>query len=112
MAGKDIAATGFALTADAGTDGSVTVASTTTLRVGQKGFISSTTEASAEIIVTEITSGTVFKAKLARTLAALGDQSNYKLQGHNYGTSDLSIYDLADTARVDFPRQLVYNEPV
>lgn len=111
MSGKDLPATGMVITANGGVDGSLTVASTTTLRVGMRGFISSATEAGREIQIVEITSGLVFKAKFVRTLAALG-QDNYKLNPCNYGFSDMSAFHILDTARVDFEKQFVYGEPV
>ncbi len=110
MAGKEIAATGFVLTGDGTAAGLLTVASTTTLRIGQRGFVSSTTEASTEILVTEIISATTFKARALVAPSAVGQPPALVLHGSNCGNSDMSIYDTVDTARVDFPQQFIYNE--
>lgn len=101
MAGVERKAFGFALTADADSTGQVTVASTTNVWEGAQCWISSTTEASKLCEVVEVVDSAHLRLKI---LHQPGE--SYVGFGPNYGASDLSIYDLADTARLDFPQQL------
>jgi hypothetical protein len=114
MAGKDIAASGAVFTANGGTDGTITVASTTPFRAKARAWVSDANSPSVEVIITEITDSTHLKVRLVTPPpAASPDQAPaYALNALNYGTSDMSAYTTAQTARIDMPSQFIYNEPV
>lgn len=131
MAGKDVAAAGAAFTANGGTDGSITMTSTTPFRKGQKGWITSSGQPSLKVIITEITDATHLKvraipdqltpltaAQSAGVASAGGvagpmNTSNVRHLADfapKYGTTDISAYTLAQTARIDCEQQFIYDE--
>lgn len=113
MAGKDIAAAGAALTANGGSDGSVTVASTTPFRAKARAWLSDANSPSAEVVIVQIDSATVMRVRFATpAVAALGQGVAQVLNPLNYGFSDVSAYTTAQTARIDMPAQFIYNEPL
>lgn len=114
MAGKDIAAAGAAFTANGGSDGTITVASTTPYRAKARAWVSSSGQPSKEVVITEVTDSTHLKVRLVTPPpASAPDQAPaYALNALNYGTSDMSAYTTAQTARIDMPPQFIYNEPL
>lgn len=113
MAGKDIAQAGAVLTANGGTDGTLTVASTTPYRAKAHAWVSSTTTAGVEVVIVSIIDSTHMQVRLKTPPNTAPDQSpGYALNALNYGGSNMSAYTTADTARVDMPSQFIYNEPL
>ena len=114
MAGKDIPAAGAALTADGTADGSVTVASTTPFRAKAVGWINDNNSPALEVQVVEIVSATVMRLRALPARRAMNQYDKagqVGLAGPNYGSSDMSAYTVAQSARVDFPAQFIYDEP-
>jgi hypothetical protein len=97
---------GAALAANAGTDGTLQVADTTNLYVGQFGWLSDTTGLTKKVVITSITDGTHVKA-----MAVADDGSNVNQLSYAAG-SNLSTFTLANGSRLDCPQQVVrVNQP-
>lgn len=120
MAGKDVAAFGAVLTANGGTDGSLTFAATAAFRKGRLGWLKDDNSPSLKCIITEVVSGTVIKVRavpdqlVLGTSAQGGGVAETRQLGAftpNYGTTDCSAYTTAQNARFDQEPGFVYDEP-
>lgn len=119
MAGKDVAAFGAALTANGGTDGSLTFAATANFRKGRTGWLTDANSPAQKCLITEIVSATVIKVKFLADQIVIGTGSpltggtvrNLGDFAPNYGTSDCSNYTTAQSARFDMEPGFVYDEP-
>lgn len=97
---------GALLAANGGTDGTIQVADSTNLYVGQYGWLSDTTGLSKKIIVTTIVDGTHVKA-----MAVPDDGSNVNSLSYGAG-STFAAFTTANGARIDCPQQVVrVNQP-
>jgi len=103
MASISVRGFGAQLTGDGSATGYVTVASTTNFYPGAIAWISSETEASRKCVITELVSATVMGLRFVdETYAGTGVHKN-----SGSGRSDLSVYDVADAARVDMMASVV-----
>jgi hypothetical protein len=128
MAGRDVAAASAAFTANGGTDGSITMASTTAFRKNAKCWLTSSGQPSLKVIITEVTDATHLKVRsipdqlTLMTAAQIGSApggsggpvATVRHLGDfapKYGTTDISAYTLAQTAKIDQESQFIYDEP-
>lgn len=97
---------GAALAANGGSDGTLQVADTTNLYVGQFGWLSDSTGLHTKVVITMIVDGTHVKA-----MAVADDGSNVNQLSYATG-SNFSTFTTVNTARLDCPQQVVrVNQP-
>ena len=101
---------GAALAANGGTDGTLQVADTTNLYVGQTGWLSDTTGLRQHVMITLIVDGTHVKAVSIPDEVG-GGGSNVNSLSYGVG-SNFSTFTTVNTARLDCPQQVVrVNQP-
>src|SRR5258706_3531156 len=103
MAGKDVAATGAALTADGDTGGvgQITVASTTTFRAKAHAYVGDDNSTPVEVIIVDIVSATIMKVRLVFKADGLTRNPG------SYGYSTMAAFTTGQNERTDIPSQFV-----
>lgn len=97
---------GAPLAANGGTDGTLQVADTTNLYVGQYGWLSDTAGHTQKVVIVSITDATHVKA-----IAVADDGSNVNQLSYAAGSS-FATFTTLNTSRLDCPQQVVrVNQP-
>lgn len=97
---------GAALAANGGADGTLQVADTTNLYVGQTGWLSDTTGRTQHVVITTIVDATHVKA-----MNIADDGSNVNSLGYGTG-STFAAFTTVNGSRLDCPQQVVrVNQP-
>lgn len=104
MAGKDVNSISASLSADGSAAGWIPLADVTGFYAGAEVFLASATVDPVQCRIKKVdtTNNRLYIQVISTTLGT-------KLNGANYGYSDMSGFHLADTAKIYQTKQFIYN---